>query len=325
MFVATPCVIIITVHYIPFQFRHTPTQRTEASFKAFAEGLFGENAFEHVRAEQTAENDTLLKPHGNCPLYQDNKQRNKEPTSEVNKFIASEIYQDMLKEVSMRLGFKLVLTVAQVELIWDQCRYEQSWYIEQLSPWCAAFTKSHVTVLEYKEDLFYYYKAGYGNVVNENLACNAMTDMLKHLKQRSGPKVVASFAHSTNIQLMVAAMGVLRDREPLRADNFYQMKRRQFRISRIDPFSANLVAIAYDCEDPVEKQKVMFFLNEKPLELEWCRVGLCDWSKVQEHYQKYLSGIDCAREFCQQSGASAVKGSLLALVAVFVAMKMHLF
>lgn len=212
----------------------------------------------------------------------------------------------------MRLGFKLVLPASQVELIWDMCRFEQSWYIEQISSWCSAFTKAHVAVLEYKEDLFYYYKNGYGNAVNENLACNAMTDMLKHLHSRSGPKVVASFGHSTNILLLMAAMGVFRDVEPLRADNFLQMKRRQFRTSRMDPFSANLVAISYDCDDIVEKQKVMFFLNEMPLELDWCRVGLCDWSKVEQRYLKYLSGIDCAREYCTQgSDGNVVKGSLL--------------
>lgn len=215
----------------------------------------------------------------------------------------------------MRLGFKLVLTSQQVELIWDMCRFEQSWFIERLSPWCAAFTKAHVAILEYKEDLFYYYKAGYGNAVNEHISCSAMTDMLKHLQSRSGPKVVASFAHSSNIQLLISAMGVLRDRDTLRADNFQQMKRRQFRISRIDPFSANLAAIAYDCDDQQEKQKVMFFLNERPLELEWCRVGLCDWSKVQENYQKYFSGIDCAREFCQESNSVQIKRSLLLLFA----------
>lgn len=215
----------------------------------------------------------------------------------------------------MRLGFKLVLTPAEVELIWDMCRFEQSWYIQQLSPWCAAFTKSHVAVLEYKEDLFYYYKAGYGNSVNEHLSCNAMTDMLKHLQSRSGPKVSASFAHSTNIQLLVAALGVFRDQQHLRADNFYQMKRRQFRISRIDPFSANLAAIAYDCEDG-DRQKVMFFLNESPLELEWCRVGLCDWTKVEEHFQKYLSNIDCQREFCQQSGAKQLNGNVFVVLGL---------
>lgn len=296
-----------------FLFRYTPTQRTEASFKAFAEGLFGDNAFEHVRAEQVPANDSLMNSHFNCPVWQENEQRISDSSSEVNKFIASSIYQSMLQEVSTRLGFKLVLTPFQVDLIWDMCRFEQSWYIEQLSPWCAAFTKSHVAVLEYKEDLVAYYKTGYGNSVNENLACTTMTDMLKHLKSRTGPQVVATFGHSANVQLLISAMGVLKDVHPLTADNYYQQKRRQFRSSRIDPFSANLVAIAYDCDD-VERQKVMFFLNEKPLELPWCRVGLCDWSQVEQHYQKYLSEIDCSREFCQQNSAGVM--GLASLITV---------
>lgn len=310
------------------QFRHTQSQRTEGSFKAFVEGLFGDNANEHIRAEQSGANNTMLSPHKDCPLYQANKRNNELPSSEVNKFIASSIYQDMAKEVSQRLGFKLTLPPTQIELIWDMCRYEQSWYIQQISPWCAAFTKSHVAVLEYKEDLFYYYKAGYGHLVNEHIACSSMTDMLNHLKNKSGPKVVANFAHSANIQLLVTAMGVFKDQEPLRADNFYQQKRRKFRISRIDPFSANLVAIGYDCDD-VERQKVMFFLNESPLELDWCRVGLCDWSRVEEKYQKYLSGIDCAREFCQEtSGALGVRSmgimsTVMGLISALVMMKIH--
>lgn len=271
----------------------------------------------HIQPHQTAENDTLLKPHTTCELYKHNKQANKEPSSEWNKFVASDTFQDMMTEVSTRLGFRFKLTSAQIELIWDMCRYEQAWFIERLSPWCAAFTKSHVSILEYKEDLTYYYKSGYGNPVNEHISCNAMTDMLAHLKSRDGPKVAISFAHSTNIQLLIAAMGVLRDQNPPRADNYYQVNRRQWRISRIDPFSANLVGIAYDCED-TEKQKVMFFLNEKPLELSWCRVGLCDWSRVEEHYQKYLSGIDCAREFCQQSNAPKLPTASLLFPSVLV-------
>lgn len=44
-----------------FLFRHTNTQRTEASFKAFVEGLFGPRAYEHVHVDPPAMNDTLLR------------------------------------------------------------------------------------------------------------------------------------------------------------------------------------------------------------------------------------------------------------------------
>lgn len=44
-----------------FLFRYTNTQRTEASFKAYVEGLFGPNAHEHIRVEPPPINDTLLR------------------------------------------------------------------------------------------------------------------------------------------------------------------------------------------------------------------------------------------------------------------------
>lgn len=44
-----------------FQFRYTNTQRTEASYKAFVEGLFGPNAHEHINVQPPPSNDTLLR------------------------------------------------------------------------------------------------------------------------------------------------------------------------------------------------------------------------------------------------------------------------
>lgn len=44
-----------------FLFQHTKRQRTEASYKAFVEGLFGENAYEHIKLPPIPEKETLLK------------------------------------------------------------------------------------------------------------------------------------------------------------------------------------------------------------------------------------------------------------------------
>lgn len=32
-------------------------------------------------------------------------------------------------------------------LIYDICRYQKAWYLEQISPWCAAFTSENLKVL----------------------------------------------------------------------------------------------------------------------------------------------------------------------------------
>jgi hypothetical protein len=35
-------------------------------------------------------------------------------------------------------------------LIYDICRYQKAWYLEQISPWCAAFTSENLKVLPSK-------------------------------------------------------------------------------------------------------------------------------------------------------------------------------
>lgn len=44
-----------------FRFRHTHIQRTEASYKAFVAGLFGDEAWEHIQVPPKTETDLLLK------------------------------------------------------------------------------------------------------------------------------------------------------------------------------------------------------------------------------------------------------------------------
>ena len=57
------------------------------------------------------------------------------------------------------------------------CRYDKALYYGQLSPWCAAFSNSDLLVLEYIDDLLYYYKDGYGYDINWMQACNPVVDV----------------------------------------------------------------------------------------------------------------------------------------------------
>lgn len=52
-----------------FTFRHTDRQRTQATVRAFADGLFGHNGYRQVYVEPVANPDNLLRPHDGCPLY----------------------------------------------------------------------------------------------------------------------------------------------------------------------------------------------------------------------------------------------------------------
>lgn len=167
-----------------------------------------------------------------------------------------------------------------------------------------AFTKSQIQILEYAEDLKYYSETGYGNPdVNANVACETVKDMLRNLDSKENPVVSAYFAHSSTIQLMLTALDAVHDAIPLRADNFAQMSRRKWRISEISPFAANLAAIKYDCPNDNERTKVMFFLNQKPMDFPYCNVGLCNWSDIKRIYQRF-DGADCPKTFCKPNDAT---------------------
>ncbi|XP_058829522.1 multiple inositol polyphosphate phosphatase 1 [Topomyia yanbarensis] len=287
-------------HYL---FRYTDSQRTEASYKAFVEGLFGDNAYSNIDVQPAPKDDTLLKPYDFCPAYDANKNKNKQSNSEWSKFLVSRLYLETLADISTRLGFRYNLSTEQVEAMWDACRYEQAWHLQQLSPWCSVFTKEQVNVLEYKEDLSYYYQNSYGYDKSANLACYAVADMMKHLSRPDNPQVVAYFTHESEIQLFLAALGALKDLDALRADNYYAMRNRRFRSSALTPFASNVLAVKYQCADPVEPVKVIFFLNEKALMFDWCNVGLCNWSEVVRQFRRYTDG-DCAKIYRGGSTAS---------------------
>lgn len=141
--------------------------------------------------------------------------------------------------------------------------------------------------------------------------------MIRFLESKDLPKVSAYFAHTASIQLLLTALGAVKDVTPLRADNYPQMSRRKWRSSEITPFAANLAAIKYDCPNDNDRTKVMFFLNQKPMDFSFCNVGLCNWSDIKRLYTRF-DGADCSKTFCQDSGASRKEhiGAAAVLVTV---------
>lgn len=229
-----------------YSFRYTDSERTLSSYKAFTEGLFGPKAYLNINTPPPPNNDTLLKFYDLCPAWEDQGDEAKGPDSEYQKFINSAVGQKLISDVSQRLGFKFSLSIKQIDTIWDTCRYEQAWHLDKYSAWCSAFTKSQVELLEYLEDIKYYYKQGYGYELNSNIACTVVQDMLQHMGSDKNPSTVAYFAHSSTIQLFLTALGVAKDLNSVRADNFEQMKYRHWKTSKIGPFTANIAAVKYE-------------------------------------------------------------------------------
>lgn len=303
-----------------FEFQYTDTDRTRSSYEAFAQGLFGQDAYRSQA--QPMMNNNITRGYKSCNAWLRDVKNNPESLFELQRFKERDDYKRVIAHVSRRLGFRFTLNETLVRTMYDMCRYEKSWFVNRISPWCAAFTKEHLKILEYAEDLKYYYTSGYGHEMNHKLGCSAVKDMMDRFERTvSGnyhePRVVVHFTHTEALQLLMVALGINKDNQPLTADNMRVQQRRLWRTSITNPFSANLVAVLYQCNDG-EKDRVMFFLNEKPVDYPGCAVGLCNWKYLKE--QLYETIQNCDLEFCDAGSAvrSYLTYPLLLISGLFV-------
>lgn len=177
------------------------------------------------------------------------------------------------------------------------CLYDQTFYLKETSAWCSAFTPGQIFDLEYPEDLRKYYKSGYGRKSNDRLLCGVMKDMINHIESDEQPNIVAYFTHSSSILPLLNSLNASKDLEPLRADNYNRMPEKKWRLSEIAPAAGNIAVIKYKCR---ESDKVKFFLNEQPIDLEGCDRGLCNLKHIKERYKAYIQA-DSSTFFCNNS------------------------
>ncbi|KAK3913316.1 Multiple inositol polyphosphate phosphatase 1, partial [Frankliniella fusca] len=156
-----------------FKFRYAAGQRTHESAEAFASGLFSNE----VELPRPVENDPLLQFDELCPAWRKDRER---ALKEVELFESGAEMEQTIGRVSYRLGFHYNLSMENVDLMWEMCRYDKAWKYVSLSPWCSAFTEDDLKVMEYRADLQYYYAYSYGNELNVKLGCPPVKDMMDH-------------------------------------------------------------------------------------------------------------------------------------------------
>ncbi|XP_078035092.1 multiple inositol polyphosphate phosphatase 1 [Augochlora pura] len=287
--------------YLPldrYKFRSTDMQRTVASMKYFIKGAFGNvslNNTEVVPLEQ----DTLLRLYKICKPWVA-LMKNKTTDAEVNKFLNGSEFGQVTHDVSQRLGFNEDLPFQSVLTMYTACVFERAWSVGKLSPWCAAFTEESLKVFEYEEDLHYYTHSSYGQPMSPRVGCQPLQDMFQHFSKlenrdaKDEQQGVFYFTHSSMLQLFLTTLGVAEDSTPLTASNYEAKQDRKWRTSYLAPFAANLAAVFYRCDSA---NKVRFYLNEKPLELEGCEQGVCDWEFLKNKLK--TPGFNCNIDFCQ--------------------------
>lgn len=290
---AFPTLLSTTYARSRFTFRHTDRQRTQATVRAFADGVFGFNGYRQVTVEPVLNPDRLLRPHDGCPLYDSVSDNTVQRAAWQN----GNEFQTMMTQVNDKLGLldNQRLTARQVRTFWEICNFEQLWNLLLPAPFCGVFSPHNNLMLEYFEDLDFYYNSGFGGPrrLFENLNCPLIQDLLSFLDTDSptGETVRIYSTHSTAFQLFLVTLGVFGNDVPLTAANFNIQALRQWKSSLISPMATNIAAIRYDC--PGGDNDVLFLINEQPLVIPGCQSnGLCKVSHIRQRYSRFI-GQNC--------------------------------
>lgn len=230
-----------------FNFKHTPTQRTKLSAKKFIEGLFDGISHEHESIE-VERDDPVLRPYKGCPLWRSTVKKNPESLNERKKFLASSSVENMINELREKTSVDY-LDFKDIELIYTMCGYETSWRHQLFngkSIWCTLFKdENHLKIMEFLEDLEYFYIDGPGFEITRKVACKTVDDLLLHLDPSSNDKKLAfKFTHSGTMLKLLTFLELYNDDFHLSGENL--VDHRKWRTSLIDSFSSNLIAVLYE-------------------------------------------------------------------------------
>ncbi len=286
-----------------FTFRATASQRAGRSQFHFASGLFGRNVAQtdvHFQ-ESVRPHDPLIRFYKVCSRWQRDVKKNPESLMERRLFEESEQFREnVLEAITKRLGYTQILTLKDIDTLYNGCVFGQAWNPASPAPWCQVFTQEELDMLEYREDLEYYWQDGYGYDLSRRQACVLARNVLENFENVtrgiSGEENgVFYFSHTGAILKFLSHLGLFRDDQPLRHDNYEAMRTsRKWRTSLFNSFGANVAFALQQCSSTF---KVGLFVNEKLTVIPGCAEELwCDFGHFSRIFQ---DSRDCdLKELC---------------------------
>ena len=278
--------------------RTTRTQRCVDSGHSFVTGVWPGLTKDEIVWEEPAEgHDPVIRFYKLCQAWVRDVKKNSEANIEKVKFEQSELMTEVLRSLEQVLGFEVSLQEA--ELMYLMCNFDLAWDPASPSPWCRVFTDRQLQVLEYREDLEYFWIDGPGFEVTRRQSCVLLADALRtfqdiaagHTKSRGS----FYFTHSGALLKLLAFLNVFNDDEPMKSDNFEQMKERKWKTSHIGPFGGNIALVLQKCGD--KDFKVGLFVNEVLTAVPGCDG---DWCSLERFAALYPSEQCNFAEICDK-------------------------
>ncbi|XP_058800467.1 multiple inositol polyphosphate phosphatase 1-like [Phymastichus coffea] len=305
-----------------YSFITTNNERATSSLVAFAASLLNVNESTiNVKHED-------IKDAKKCPRWLAHWDP-KVVYYEQKKFTNGPVAHEMLRNISDRLGFTETIRYRDAKTMFEVCRYETALNppevpnVDNINAWCQMFTKQDMIVLEYVGDLDYYYSSGPGNKMSSKINCGLVQKLFDNFARIENgnpvPRALFTFGHSTNVQSIMSQLRVYESEPAIVADNFYAMQNRTYRLSKMGPFCANVIAVFYKCTESKSPYKVTFHNSENEIDVPGCNGNVCDWEFLKKEFGPVLE--QCNPNFCDMSKAAHIlsySGFISLILSVFV-------
>ncbi|KAH8408599.1 hypothetical protein KR215_008167 [Drosophila sulfurigaster] len=247
-----------------YKLAHTNYKHTEASLRAFTEGLFDKST---VPVSEDMEYLTeLLRP---CEQFKNIYTQDQKDLLELNDRIWK-YFAERLKypELTLEDFFKITkICSLQKVLNPNACN------------WC-----SHVEMPDSFKTGVEYIRLGYEYATFGHLNCRLMEDITSIFNSSESPNVVAYFTDLPIISMF---------------NEWFQIEFHDKLVNVHNSFANNFVAVKYYCpaEADMEKEKIAFSYNMHFVQLKFCETRLCNWWDILEKFKNILEA-NCDDLYC---------------------------
>ena len=249
--------------------------------------------------------DKLHRPQSACPKWLKTIARNPKTYEASDKFLKSDRFQKIVQKVRDKLGLSDAKEIDEqvVRLLFLACGFGvQKFRGYEGTKECSLFSAEDQQVFDYYVDSYMYYLIGPGNKLNTDVSCFQLQDIIMHIQSMAGripgfskQKVISRHGHGSTMYPIVNQLGLFMGDTPLLADNYEELRDREFKFGNVAPMSGNYAFVLYQC--PYGKYKIQFYLNEKIVKLPACQNKDCDLDEFLSYYKPIAEKCDWDK-FC---------------------------
>lgn len=275
-------------------FQSTDVERTSRSAGSFGHGLFEGKSVVSCHDplyifNEPYHNDTTLRFFTACEKY-------KQILDSPENLLESQLFHDRhISKISVKVYKKLGLEKFNenyIKHLYSLCIFDYNLFGNE-NKWCSLFDEEDAKIFEYVQDLLTYYQRGYGNDLNYKISCPLLYDFFESFDLALANKQSADlrFAHAETLIPFISLLGLFKDEKPIHSNmTIEEIEKRHWRISKISPFAANIIAFLYECNDPNRNEKylIKFFHNEKEIKIPRCKDSLCGLNEIKKIFENDL-------------------------------------